>query len=264
MTSSVQMLHHMHNANFFDQLYLEYQPIASIQTGRVARVEALARWNNPHLGDVSPSNFISAAERNGMMDKVTLHLFAEAIETMKTWPEDLSLSFNLSANDIASISTRMGLRQIIRNSGLSPRRFTFELTETSVIRDMQQARETVDFLRDCGAQVALDDFGTGQTSLSQLHRLPIDSIKIDRSFITDMTSSAVHMKIVSSLVQMAKKLEIECTAEGVETDEQLEELWAMQCQYAQGFRISGPVPAHKIAPLLRKPLFPRRVRGDVA
>ena len=230
----------LRHADLGSEMWLVYQPIRNVPERRTIGYEALARWRSPTLGLVSPAIFIPVAEQARQIGRLTEMLLARALQAAAAWPETLSLSFNLSALDVGSNATMAAVRKIVRSSGVAPRRIEFEITETAVMRDFEQAAEALRTLRELGTRVALDDFGTGFSSLSHVHRLKPDKIKIDRSFVTDITTSGSARGIVSTIADMCRNLGLECVAEGVETEAQLELLLSLGCSLIQGYLIGPP------------------------
>ncbi|WP_427024638.1 putative bifunctional diguanylate cyclase/phosphodiesterase [Aureimonas ureilytica] len=220
---------------------LQFQPIVQFDTGRVQFVEALARWNSPTLGRVRPDLFIATAERIGLIHDLTLVLFRKAVAAVSELPDDIRLSFNLSAQDVTNPPTVLHLVSIVRQSGIDPRRIVLELTETAVMRDFQQADESIALLRSLGMGIALDDFGTGYSSLSYLHRLPIDKVKIDRSFVRALRDMSGH-NLLRSMLALCSSMKLECVVEGVETVEQLATLQSLGANAFQGYLFARPMP----------------------
>lgn len=232
----------LQRADLEAELSMVFQPIVDTETARPIALEALARWTNPTLGDVSPGAFIPVAERNGMIRVLTLILLRKALTSMKSWPEPVKLSFNLSALDISSPEGVLRIVDIIRRSGVDPRQIDFEITETAVTSDFEKALETIKALKALGSGVSLDDFGAGYSSLSHVRSLPLDKIKIDRSFIVDIANSKISHDIVKSLQALCDDIGIVCVAEGVEDAEQVAALASVGCKVAQGYYFSYPIP----------------------
>jgi diguanylate cyclase (GGDEF)-like protein len=223
------------------ELAVVFQPIVDVRTNRTIAFEALARWTNPELGRVSPSVFIPVAEKTGIISRITTVLFAKAIASAQHWPADVRLSFNLSAIDIVTQQTMIGLVAVLSKASFDPRRIDFEITETAMIQDFVQARAGIEMLRALGCGISLDDFGTGFASLSQLHSLPLTKIKVDRSFVTNVHENPSSYKIVKSLLALSEDMGLSCIMEGVETEEELLALQRMGCCYVQGYRFSRPL-----------------------
>lgn len=227
-------------ADLASELDVELQPIICLGGARVRGVEALARWNSAVIGKVDPTRFIDAAERLNLMGTITTTLFTKALAHAARLPGGIGLSFNLSTCDIVTSSTIDMLIAAIGDAGIAPERVTFEITETALMQDYETAIAHIERLRRMGVAIALDDFGTGFSSLSYLSRLPIDEIKIDRSFVRNMASPGVS-KIVIAILSMCETLGLECIAEGAETPEDCETLKAMGCNLAQGFAFARPM-----------------------
>jgi diguanylate cyclase (GGDEF)-like protein len=227
---------------FAKELSLEYQPVIDLATGRVVGFEALARWNSIRFGRISPDAFVPAAERTAMIGKMTRILFAQALVGLATIPEPLRLSFNLSARDICDHETSMALLSMVNVSGIDPRRIEFEITETALLSDFDTAYEVIGLLRAAGITIALDDFGTGFSSLSHIHRLEFDKIKIDKSFVLQFEKDVRCMNITRSVASLCHNLGIDAVAEGVETAEIASALHACGVRLAQGYHFCRPLP----------------------
>ena len=227
------------------ELTVEMQPIVSLETGTVIGIEALGRWDSAVIGKIEPARFIETAERLNLMGIVTTTLFRNFLRDACSLPTDLILSFNLSTHDIVSAPTIDRLVAAIIEEGVQPERITFEITETALVRDYQVAFANLERMRSLGISIALDDFGTGFSSLSYLSHLPIDKVKVDRSFLRNLTEPGAA-KLVDVILGMCDKLGLECIVEGVETQQQLNHLLMMGCSKAQGFLFSRPL---KIAAL---------------
>ena len=235
----------LRNAAVEETFHLEFQPIVD-RNGQALGFEALARWRDPVLGDVRPDIFIRAAEQAGIIGKITVPLFRSALDAVPSWPEGLKLSFNLSAFDVCSRETMAAILQEMEVSGVAPGRLMFEITESAIMQDFTRAVEALTLLRSKGAAVALDDFGTGYSSLSYMRRLPIDRIKVDRSFILDIEKEAGARDILRTISSMCRSLGLQCIVEGVETNAQLEILASAGCDGYQGYLFSKPMPRRAI------------------
>ncbi|MGN6366458.1 putative bifunctional diguanylate cyclase/phosphodiesterase [Asticcacaulis taihuensis] len=231
----------LQNADLDAELSMVFQPIVDITTGRVRAFEALARWQSPTLGNVSPDRFIPVAERAGHVRGVTKTLLKKALAALAQWPADIRMSFNLSAHDLSDSETVVQIIAIINRSRVDPKRIDFEITETAVAHDFKQAMAAVQTLKALGSGISLDDFGTGYSSLSHVHRLPLDKIKVDRSFITDIGSNPVSLKIVKSLTALCADMGLDCIIEGVETAAQLATLRDLGCRMVQGYYFAQPM-----------------------
>jgi diguanylate cyclase (GGDEF)-like protein len=241
----------LRHADLETELFLEFQPIYDVKSQRTIGLEALGRWHNERLGAVKPEEFIRIAERTELILRVTELLLHKALDEVMRWPEDLYLSFNLSAIDISTSARARRLIEIVEASEVPPHRVSFEITETAVTRDFEQARSSLDMIKMAGCRVSLDDFGTGYSSLSYVHRLPFDTIKIDRSFMTDVDSSSATKKIVKSVLDLCRNLGLECIVEGLETPSQAEIVKALGAHAVQGYLFGRPMRASAIAGYLQ-------------
>ena len=233
-------------ANLDAELYLEFQPIFDVETRSAVGFEALGRWRSPKLGQVRPDEFIRIAERTDLIRIVTEVLLHKALNEAANWPPHIYLSFNLSALDISSVRRARRLLDIVQASATLAERVHFEITETAVTRDFRQARASLSLIKQVGCQVSLDDFGTGYSSLSYVHRLPFDTIKIDRSFVAEVDTDVACGKIIKSVMDLCRNLGLECVVEGVETESQCEMLTALGCRVMQGYLFGKPMPAESM------------------
>lgn len=221
-----------------DEFHLVYQPIIRARDGKPASVEALARWTSPLLGPIRPDIFIRAAEQNGAVCRLTRILLRKALADARSWPDDVQLSFNLSALDLASPESATLLQAIILDSGFPPERLMFEITETAIMQDFGRVLECLAIFSKMGVRIALDDFGTGYSSLAYLQKMPIDRLKIDRSFTLGVTNRRATKNIMRSIVSLCTSLGVECVVEGVSNEKQAEVLSEMGAPYLQGFYFS--------------------------
>jgi diguanylate cyclase (GGDEF)-like protein len=245
-------------ADLDTELTVFFQPIMDIQRERTVAFEALARWNSPELGRVSPVDFIPVAERLGLISVLTCALLKKALAAACNWPEDVRLSFNLSTHDISSSDGVATIVGIILSSGIDPRRLDLEITETAMMYDFSQAKSSIEIFKVLGCGIALDDFGTGYSSLSQLHALPLTKLKIDRSFVSDLHKNPASYKIVKSLLALSHDMGLSCVIEGVETSEELDALKKLGGVLVQGYFYSAPVPEAEIAVFLPKSAMARK------
>jgi diguanylate cyclase (GGDEF)-like protein len=236
-------------ADFLSELDLHLQPIVSTTTGRIVAVESLARWTSPQLGAVRPDVFIPVAERAGLTHNMTMALFGKALTYLRFLPRNVQLSFNLSALDMTSEATVLAVIAAVRKSNINPSRLLLELTETAAIRDFSAAEQSIRTLRAFGFSIALDDFGTGQSSLSYLHRLPIDKVKLDRSFLLEAGGSSGR-DLLGGVVKLCHSLKMSCVAEGVEDAEQLRFLQEIGCDLYQGYHYAKPMPIAELLAFL--------------
>lgn len=227
-----------------------YQPIFRTDDNSVIGFEALARWISPHLGIVSPADFIPIAENCNAVSKITRVLFRKALATAATWPEHIRLSFNLSVQDISSAEGALRLIAQILESGIDPKRIDFEITETAIMHQFEKACRSISTFKALGVGISLDDFGTGYSSLSRLHELPWTKLKIDRAFIRNLEDDRISQQIVKSLITLCSDMDLECIVEGIETESQYSLLKQMGCASAQGFYLGCPQPASAIDEML--------------
>ncbi|QLF69822.1 EAL domain-containing protein [Peteryoungia desertarenae] len=225
------------------ELFLQFQPQYSPSEHRFVGFEALARWQSPSLGPVRPDKFIRSAERSGHIRKVTSILFSKGLEALRTWPEPLTLSFNLSAQDISDRSFMLSLLDMIHQNGISPKRVEFEITETAVMADVDTACALLAELRLAGCKIALDDFGSGYSSFEYLDALPLDKVKVDKSFVRKVAHNVTSREIVAGLIDLCRKLDLRCVLEGVETDDEMMILSPLQPDLIQGYLFGKPMGA---------------------
>ncbi|MEK6638217.1 MAG: EAL domain-containing protein [Pseudomonadota bacterium] len=229
-----------------EELSLAFQPIVDVEEGKIVACEALARWQNPQLGCVQPSSFIRAAERSGLIGPLTDLLLEKALVTSIDWPSDMRLSFNLSTYDVTSTDSAQRIVNVIHASNVDPARIDFEVTETALMQDFDRARDSLEFFKNFGVKISLDDFGSGYSSLSYIHQLPIDKIKIDRSFVTDIERGGAGSEIITTIIALCCSLNLECVVEGIETSGQVEILRRLGCRYMQGYYFARPMVAEKL------------------
>ncbi|MEL6528357.1 MAG: EAL domain-containing protein [Pseudomonadota bacterium] len=231
-------------AKLTEEIELVFQPQLDLRTHTMVRAEVLARWNSPTLGLISPDDFISVAEDCGLMMDITVTVLRKAIETFKTWDEPIPLSVNLSATDLNSPQTMDAVLAVLESSDVDPSMIEFEVTESAMLVDMERATEHLERLAARGHTIAIDDFGTGYSNFNYLRALPINKLKIDRSFLEDLQDPMTE-KILRSLVSVAGTLGVECLLEGVE--DQLGLLMAKRTgvELVQGFLIGRPAGANE-------------------
>jgi diguanylate cyclase (GGDEF)-like protein len=223
------------------ELSMAFQPIFEVATNQAVGFEALARWTSPVLGCVSPAEFVPIAEHNGRVSLITRKLLGLALDEARFWPQPIYLSFNLSAHDIATPESILRIVAIVEKSGFDPCRINFEITETAVIRDLEQAACALKLLQRMGCGVALDDFGTGYASLNHVHRLPLSKIKIDGCFVTDVDQRPASAQIIRTMLSLCSELGLGTIVEGVETEQELSLLKSIGVQFVQGFHFSRPL-----------------------
>lgn len=236
---------------------IEYQPIFSLSTGNIAGIEALARWDHPELGEISPRRFIPLAEEIGWIDAFGELILRRACgEIGKLFsaadsPDEMTLSVNLSCRQFASPDLVDRIGAILRETGFDPRRLKLEITESVLFEYHEKAIEMLDELRALGVDVEIDDFGTGYSNLSYLARLPISSLKIDRSFISPIDDIDANTEIVRTILSLADNLDLNVIAEGIETEAQLETLRRLGCERGQGFYLAKPMSLTELSKFLR-------------
>jgi EAL domain-containing protein (putative c-di-GMP-specific phosphodiesterase class I) len=234
-----------------------YQPIVCLQTGRLSGFEALVRWNHPRRGLVSPVDFIPVAEETGLIVPIGQWVLNEACAQVRQWQIDspshrsLSLSVNLSARQVAQPNLLARIKEALDNSKLPAYCLKLEITESVVMENAEAAALMFKQLRSLGVQLSIDDFGTGYSSLSYLHRFPLNYLKIDRSFVMRLTTDNDNA-IVRTISTLARNLGMEVIAEGIETEEQYQQLKMLGCEYGQGFLFSRPVESHSVVHLLAR------------
>jgi diguanylate cyclase (GGDEF)-like protein len=237
------------------EFVLNYQPKINLKTGAITGAEALIRWNHPTRGIVSPAQFIPIAEESGLIRPIGDWVLREACQQARSWVDaglpPTSMAVNVSATELRDETYVQRLYATLSRTGIDPRSLELELTESVLMKHAHSAAIILQALRRSGVQVALDDFGTGYSSLSYLRDFPIDSLKIDQSFVSEVTSAGDDTSIVTAVISMARSLDLRVVAEGVETLEQLQFLQAQECDEGQGYYFSRPVPADEFAELLR-------------
>lgn len=228
------------------EIVVFYQPKINIQTGIIAGLEALVRWRHPVKGLISPSRFIPQAEETGLIVPIGEFVLREAVNQCTIWQSKglppIPISVNLSSRQLLQTNLVSSIEKILSDSNINPELLELEITE-SMSMDIDRSLEILQDLKELGVRISVDDFGTGYSSLSYLRRLPIDRVKIDQSFIKDMTLNPSNQALVSTIINMAHNLHLVVTAEGVETMEQASHLQGNQCDEIQGYYFSKPLPA---------------------
>jgi diguanylate cyclase (GGDEF)-like protein len=230
-----------------DELCVYYQPIVSLASGELHGFEALVRWQHPERGIVSPDDFVPLAEETGLILPIGLRVLWDACNQLRKWQQyslsnrDLIMSVNLSGKQLMQPDLIARIEEVLHESQINPWHLKLEITETVVMENPELAAVTLAKLRSLGVRLSIDDFGTGYSSLSYLNRFPVDTLKIDRSFVTSMNAADENLQIVKTIVTLAGNLGMQVIAEGVETEEQLEQLRSLKCQYGQGFLFSKPL-----------------------
>jgi diguanylate cyclase (GGDEF)-like protein/PAS domain S-box-containing protein len=230
------------------ELECHFQPIVDIASGQVTSFEALVRWTHDKLGQVSPSEFIPIAEDNGLIDRIGLVVLRKACSQLAAWQKmdpqfvGLQVNVNLSSRQLKSTNLIDQIFEIIDETGILPACLKLEVTESTIMENPEQGAKVLSLLQSRGVKVAIDDFGTGYSSLACIHELSPDAVKIDRSFVDQLQSSADKKTIVRAIIGLADGLNLDVVAEGVETEDQHDILAAMGCKYAQGYLYAKPLP----------------------
>ncbi len=239
------------------EFVVHYQPIVALESGRIVGFEALARWQSPERGLVSPAEFIPVAEETGLIVPMDRGVLLVACLQLAQWQEafpgelPLFMSVNLSTKHFAQPGLVEQVTQTMQQTGITPHSLKLEITESAIMQNPETVPDKLQQLRQLQVQLSMDDFGTGYSSLSYLHRFPLDTLKIDRSFISRLGQQGENSAIVQTIIALAHHLKIDVVAEGVETREQATQLKAMGCEYAQGYVFSKPVNAEAAQALLK-------------
>ncbi|MET1028768.1 MAG: GGDEF domain-containing phosphodiesterase, partial [Dongiaceae bacterium] len=234
---------------------LHYQPKLAVGSNEITGMEALLRWQHPALGMVAPIKFIPIAEETGLIVPIGIWVLKTACMQNVAWQKSglphLCMAVNLSPRQFADDNLLRDIADALAESGMDPNLLELEITEGMLMHDVDKAMKTLTALRDMGIQLAIDDFGTGYSSLSQLKRFPVNTIKVDRSFVRDLETNADDRGITQAIIAMGKTLSLTVIAEGVETEGQLDFLRQNHCDEFQGFYFSKAVPADEFAALMR-------------
>lgn len=257
-----ESLNALYQALSREEFVLHYQPIIDMENGRLHSLEALARWNRPGHGLVGPAEFLPAAERSGIINSIGEWLLKEACRQGAEWKRrrllDGRIMINLSARQFQRRHLAHHIQAVLNETGFDPRSLKIEITEGTLTENREQSATILEELRAMGIETALDDFGTGYSSLTHLKRFPLDTLKIDRSFIANLPGDRDDAMITRTIINMARTLDKSVIAEGVETAEQRQFLLEHGCTLGQGFLFSEPLPAHEAEVLMamRAPLLP--------
>jgi EAL domain-containing protein (putative c-di-GMP-specific phosphodiesterase class I)/FixJ family two-component response regulator len=233
-----------HNA-----LLLYYQPKIGLDGGDTTGVEALVRWQHPQQGLLGPELFIPTAEQHGLIDELTWVVLKQAMEQCQSWHNqglDVQVAVNMSAQTLKELDLPEKISDLIQQHGLNPSQLILEITESALMQELTKSLDVLTRLRMKGFRLSIDDFGTGYSSLVQLHRAPFSELKIDRSFVLDMVREKEAHAIIETVIIMGHKLGMKVVAEGVETQESLDELTSMGCDLAQGYLIARPQPGEQV------------------
>jgi EAL domain-containing protein (putative c-di-GMP-specific phosphodiesterase class I) len=235
-----------------EEFELYYQPLIHLASGEICGFEALIRWNHPERGLVFPDDFIPVAEEIGLIVPLGEWVLKRACRDAVAWPDKITVAVNLSAAQFRNPMLALSVVAALGQSGLSASRLELEITETVLLQDDRAVLDTLHQIRDLGVRISMDDFGTGYSSLSYLRSFPFDKIKIDRSFIHELGKENDCVAIIRAVTRLGSSLGMVTTAEGVETEQQLEILKAEGCVQVQGFLFSKPKPISEIPTLLRR------------
>ncbi|MBV9100642.1 MAG: EAL domain-containing protein [Candidatus Dormibacteraeota bacterium] len=239
-----------------DELVLRYQPIVEMATGRPIGVEALVRWDHPHWGFVMPDEFINVAEETGLVNALGLNVLEQACRQCQEWqiafPDQaaFSVSVNVSPRQLRNASFASDVWDVLRRTGMHPSRLVLEITESVMLEDPHHAGDRLRELKALGVRISMDDFGTGYSSLSVLQDLPLDILKIDKAFVTDVADDPRRAAFAQAIIRLGKTLGLRMVAEGVEHQAQIDRLRALGCELAQGYYYSRPVEAGEITRML--------------
>ena len=248
------LTNNLHRAVANKEFSLHYQPQVNISTGTVVGFEALLRWNTPENGDIPPARFIPVAEQSGLIKVIGARVLREACRFARRLADSghgaLCIAVNVSPHQLCAEGFIDSVREALQEAGISPQRLEIEITENALIASLHEAIARLEALRAMGVRLALDDFGTGYSSLTYLQRLPVQMLKIDKSFIDRIMETGANKTIIRTIVDMAHQMDMTVVAEGVETAEQLEYLSESRCDLAQGFLFSRPVPEAEAVGLL--------------
>ena len=240
-----------------DEFMLQFQPIVSLETGKITGLESLVRWNHPELGVIPPDDFIPLAEETGLIVPIGWQVLSKSCKQMQAWLADIpagspmDLSVNLSSKQFLQPDIVDQIKGALGEAELDPSCLRLEMTESALMENAEAVFPLLTELQTLNVRLHMDDFGTGYSSLSYLHKLPIDTLKIDRSFVMDLGLRNGVLEIVRTIVTLAHNLNMQVVAEGVETQEQVTMLQKLGCEYAQGFHFSKPVDGTTVSELLR-------------
>jgi len=237
-----------------NEFIVYYQPVVNFASGKIVGMEALVRWQHPRLGILPPSEFIGLAEDTGLILDISDVVLRAACTQTRTWQDrgfgQLRMAVNVSARHFRQADFVARVIQILNETGLDPGYLELELTETSIMQNAETGSQLLEQIRELGVKVAIDDFGTGYSSLSYLKRLPIDTVKLDRSFVTGASTDPDDAALVMAVVTLAHNLRLKVIAEGVETEEQLKFLRLLRCDEGQGYFFARPAAADLIEPII--------------
>jgi len=252
----LKLTHDLRNAIHNEELMLYYQPQYDVRNNTISSVEALARWIHPEHGFIPPDTFIDIAEHTGLIQPLTDWVLRTAIEQCSAWAKmgkRLTVSVNLSARNLHDESLGPQVSNLLNYWNIDPDQLCLEITETAMMTDPEHARSLLKGLDNLGVRISIDDFGTGYSSLGYLKQLPVDELKIDKSFVLNMSNDESDASIVRATVSLAHDLGLEVVAEGVEDQTAQNELQRLGCEFIQGYHIARPMPAEELTPILIAP-----------
>lgn len=254
--AQLQLENDLRRALVRQEFQVYYQAIVSLDTGRITGFESLLRWKHPERGSISPAEFIPVAEETGLIFPLGAWVLRQSCYQLQTWQKQfpsyppLTISVNISGRQLSDLSLMDEVDRIVEQTALEPGSLKLEITESVLMDNAPRAAALLEKLRAQNIELCIDDFGTGYSSLSYLQRFPVTVLKIDKSFVSDMTVNEENAEIVRAIIMLANNLGLYVTAEGVETEEQLVQLWSWQCDYAQGYFFSKPVDRDRATALL--------------
>ena len=256
-STATSLLHaELRSAVEASELFLDYQPLFCLGTQSLVGVEALVRWRHPGRGVVPPNDFVPFAEEHGLIDRVGSFVLDEACRQLAEWashdgwPSGFTMAVNVSGRELSGPGLARRVAEVVRHHGIDPARLCLEITETAFIGEMGDVQEALSALSGLGVRVALDDFGTGYSTLAHLQRLTVDVLKVDQSFVAQISRSPRDREIVAAVTAMAHALGMTVVAEGIETSQQLVTLAALGCDEGQGFLLARPTTPDGVVALV--------------
>jgi len=250
MLNRLTLENDLHRAITHEEFIVYYQPIVNLQTQKVAGFEALVRWQHPDREMVAPGEFIPCMEETGLIVLVGMVVLRQACQQLYLWQQqgwqDLTISVNLSVRQFSCPTLLADIDRILAETAVNPARLKLEITESAIMENAEVAITLMEQLRLRQIQISIDDFGTGYSSLGYLHRFPVDTLKIDRSFVHQIQAGSRNYQVVNTIITLSKQLELAVVAEGIETKEQLQWLQQLGCEFGQGYLFSKPLPVLEI------------------
>jgi len=236
------------------EFYILYQPIIDLNSGEVIGGEALIRWNHPIIGNIPPMEFIPLAEESGLINDIDKWVLETVLIHKKEWKEKLNsnikISINMSGKKVTSDKVINEIKHLLNERNINPKEIQFEVTETSIMKDLEHSTYILRKIKELGIGIALDDFGTGYSSLTYLKKLPIDIVKLDREFIKNVINKESDLVIVEHIINLIHDLNLEIVAEGIEIEEQRLILRERKCNYGQGYLFSRPIAKEEFEKLI--------------